>query len=112
MTTTEKLIDLIKENPKLPVVPMVHYEVIGDDYEVIGDDCGYWMGRIDSVRIDEYLIDSLGEQSLNWNDYEVSISARKYSKNNQVPCTVVYRNLDQDNWDAYTEEVWSSIEDF
>lgn len=50
MSETEKLIELIKQNPELSVVPMVYYEVVAED-------CGYWMGRIDSVRIDEYLID-------------------------------------------------------
>ena len=51
MSETEKLIELIKENPELPIVPMVYYEVVGEDY-------GYWMGKVDSVRIEEYLIDS------------------------------------------------------
>lgn len=32
------LLELVKENPDLPVVPMVDSEVVADDY-------GYWMGR-------------------------------------------------------------------
>ena len=31
MTKTEELLKLIKENPDLPVVPMVNDEVVGDD---------------------------------------------------------------------------------
>lgn len=34
----EQLIQLIKENPDLPVVPMVYYDVVNDEY-------GYWEGK-------------------------------------------------------------------
>ena len=33
----EELFRLIKENPELPIVPMV-------DAEIVADDCGYWIG--------------------------------------------------------------------
>ena len=49
MTDTEKLLKLIKENPDLPVVPMV-------DGEVCGDDSGWWLGRWGSAYIDEYYV--------------------------------------------------------
>lgn len=45
----EELFRLIRENPELPVVPMV------DSY-IIADDTGYWLGAFDSVRVDEYLL--------------------------------------------------------
>lgn len=44
-----KLLELVKENPSLPIVPMTHYEVCGGDY-------GYWMGEIQTVEIREYAI--------------------------------------------------------
>ena len=47
----EKLLQLIKENPDLPILPMVDGEVCG------GDDYNYWMGAWGRCCIDEYLID-------------------------------------------------------
>ena len=45
----DELFRLMRENPDLPVVPMV-------DAEICGDDCGYWLGNWGSVSVDEYLI--------------------------------------------------------
>ena len=45
----DELFQLMKENPDLPVVPMV-------DGEIAGDDCGYWMASWGAARVDEYLI--------------------------------------------------------
>lgn len=45
----EGLFKLIKENPDLPIVPMV-------DGEIPGDDCGYWQGAWGNAHIDEYLL--------------------------------------------------------
>lgn len=44
---TQKLIELIKENPDLPIIPMVYYEVVGEDY-------GSWVGRFSTCYVDEY----------------------------------------------------------
>ena len=41
---------LVKENPDLPIVPMVHYEVIG------GDDYSYWLGSFGKAVVGEYAI--------------------------------------------------------
>lgn len=49
MTNTEKLLELIKDNPELPIVPIV-------DGEIVGDDCDYWLGAWGNVQIDEYLM--------------------------------------------------------
>ena len=47
MTKTEELLKLIKENPDLPIVPMV-------DGEVVGDDCyRYWLGIFEGSKIEE-----------------------------------------------------------
>lgn len=47
---TKELLDLIKANPDLPVIPMV-------DYEVVCDDCStYWMGSWGNAQVDEYYI--------------------------------------------------------
>lgn len=45
---TSELLQLIKENPELPVIPMVSNEVCGD-YS------GYWEGEWGSACIDEFL---------------------------------------------------------
>lgn len=43
-----ELLELIKENPGLPVTPMVNYEIVGDDgYK-------YWVGSFGKARVTEY----------------------------------------------------------
>jgi hypothetical protein len=44
---SKELIKLIQENPELPIVPMV-------DYEVVGDDCHCWIGSWGKAIIEEY----------------------------------------------------------
>lgn len=44
---TEQLIQLIKENPELKVVPMVDSEVVAEDY-------GYWLGNFGFCEVGEY----------------------------------------------------------
>ena len=45
----EKLFELMRENPELPVVPMV-------DYEVVAEDSGRWLGSWGNCQIEEYVI--------------------------------------------------------
>lgn len=45
----EELFRLMRENPDLPVVPMV-------DGEILGDDSGYWLAGWGQARVDEYLV--------------------------------------------------------
>lgn len=51
-----KLIELVKENPELPIVPLTHYEVLGGD-------TGYWLGNIENVELKEYAINEWEEES-------------------------------------------------
>ena len=46
---TEKFLMLVKENPNLPIIPMVDSEVVADD--------GYssWLGSFGDCRIDSYV---------------------------------------------------------
>lgn len=46
---TEKLKELIKENPDLPIVPMVYYQVVGEDY-------GNWVGEFSTCYVGEYAL--------------------------------------------------------
>lgn len=45
----EELFKLMQENPELPVVAMVNWEIPGDD-------SGYWLGAWGSASVDEYLL--------------------------------------------------------
>lgn len=50
MSNIKELLKLVSENPDLPVVPMVDYEVVADD--------GYsrWLGSFGSVYVGEYAL--------------------------------------------------------
>ena len=43
-----KLLDLIKQNPELPILPMVDSEIVADDY------CAYWAASWGTARIDSF----------------------------------------------------------
>lgn len=46
---SEELLKLVAENPDLPVVPLVDYEVVGDSY-------WYWMGSFGRSEVGEYAL--------------------------------------------------------
>lgn len=46
---TEKFLKLVKENPEIPIVPMVNSEVVADA------DYGLWLGSFGDCRIDSYV---------------------------------------------------------
>ena len=45
---TKELLKLIKENPDLPVIPMVDSECVADDYSA------YWLGSWGRAEVTEY----------------------------------------------------------
>lgn len=49
MTNTQKLLQLATENPDLPIVPMVDYDVVGDGY-------GFWLGEFGHCEVGEYAL--------------------------------------------------------
>lgn len=53
-----KLVELIKTNPDLPIIPMVDAEIVGDDY-------GYWMGNWGRCEVTEYY---LGREKVHFKD--------------------------------------------
>lgn len=59
MTKSEELIKLIKENPCLPIVPMVDTEVVADD------SFGWWLGAWGSSEVTEYY---LGREGVHFKD--------------------------------------------
>lgn len=71
----EKLVRLAKENPNLPIIAMVHYDIVGDD--------GYcrWLGQFGYVKVGEYALygdrhfddrEEFKERYYNNNDEELS----------------------------------------
>ena len=49
----KELVNLVVENPDLPIIVMVHGEVCGDD-------CGYWLGHCGSASVE--LVGLIGER--------------------------------------------------
>lgn len=68
----EELFKLIAENPELPIVPMVYYEVVAED-------SGRWLGSWGSAYIGEYLI---GEDEIHFREdddmYEVEKAIEEF----------------------------------
>ena len=50
MSKTEEFIELLKQNPTLPVVPMVEGEVVADDMY------SYWLGSWGTSEVTEYYV--------------------------------------------------------
>lgn len=46
----QTLIDLVKENPELPIMPATHHEV------VCSDEHNYWLGEIEKVVVDYFYL--------------------------------------------------------
>lgn len=46
---TMKFLKLVKENPNLPIIPLVNYEVVCEDY-------GNWVGSFGSSFVGEYTL--------------------------------------------------------
>ncbi len=60
----EELFRLIKENPELPIVPMV-------DADIVCDDCDYWLGAWGRAEVDEYFISERAERVFYKSDGDV-----------------------------------------
>lgn len=54
-----ELLELIKENPDLPIAPMVDSEIVCDD------SCGRWMGSFGGSHVGEYI---MGEDKMYFRD--------------------------------------------
>ena len=93
MTKTEELLKLIRENPDLPVVPMV-------DSEVVADDGGYWLGAWGHCEVTEYY---LGEERIHFKDDD-----EEDVLNDLVGCRYGY---DKDGRDIYelSDEEWDKL---
>lgn len=87
MKKIDKLLKLIKENPYLPIVPMVDGEIAGDDYS-------YYVGKWGDSCIDEYFIE-LGHIFFKSDDdmYEVLEYIEDDIPESDEECRKLYENL-------------------
>lgn len=93
MNYTHELLQLIKEHPDLPIVPMV----AGD---IAADDDGYWAAAWGEATVDEYLIADRYERILFKSDYDMYevldlyLSPQKYdSLKDEAECRKEYDSL-------------------
>lgn len=99
MTKTEELLNLIRENPELPVIPLV-------DTDVVADDCySWWLGQWGYAKVTEYYI---GRDHIHIKDEDdeedvlVDMEGCKYS------CTQDGRDvydLSDEEWDALYKSI-------
>ena len=75
------LLELIQENPELPIMPMVETEVVG------GDEYNSWLGEWGKVCIDEW-----------WSDDE-AIYFRSEAEDRLIDDA-----MDSDEWEGMTDE--------
>lgn len=101
-----QLLDLIKENPHLPVVPMVDREVVADDT------WGYWLGSWGIASIerichgeeryffyDEHDMEDLVTEKKGWDWYDKATDDEVLEAYRSLPwikCIVVYIELPEE----------------
>lgn len=91
----EELFKLMQENPELSVVPMVDYEIIGEDY-------GRWLGEWGSSHIGEYLI---GEERVYFRDDDDPSEVERVLLE-QYGCDAYEAMSDEEADKAYAEMPW------
>lgn len=90
-----ELIQFVKDNPELEVVPMVDCDVIGDDYWM------YNMARFSRAEIDEYVISPYNDKMLFKSDDDVFDTLENYLSNEEYErlpddldgCRPIYNGL-------------------
>ena len=82
----EKLIELVKQNPDLPIIPATYYEVVQDDW-------GYWVGGIEDIRVDYFY---MGKER--WYAGEEEIRDFIYEKNESILEFDTYTNKQFDKF--------------
>lgn len=95
---TNKLLELVKENPDLPIIPMVNYEICSGDY-------GYWMASFSTCSVEEYMIDEwYGDGCVRFkSDDEEDTILEGIAEHKYGDCTNV------DNWkkaEDYLKTLW------
>lgn len=87
------LVALVRENPDLPIVPMVDSEVVADDY-------GYWMGKWGRCEVTEFY---LGRENVHFKDDD-----EEDVLNDLVGCKYSHDSHGRDIYDLSDEE-WDAL---
>lgn len=99
MTNIETLLTLIKENPDLPIVPLV-------DSEVVADDCySWWLGAWGRAEIKEYY---LGQEHIHFkgkDDEESVLCDMEGCKYSKTPDGRDVYDLTDEEWDALYKSI-------
>lgn len=84
----KKLIELVQQNPELPIIPATYYEVCAEDW-------GYWCGEISDVKVDYFYLDCdrwyAGESEI-MDQLEL-----EYDADESIP------EMNREEWDKYLE---------
>lgn len=92
---TKQLLDLIRENPDLPAIPMVKGEVVADDlYD-------YWMGGWGVSRVTEYYV---GRDKVHFKTDDVEDVL-----NDMQDCYYGCTKDGRDIYDDFTDEEWDEL---
>lgn len=80
MNNYKELLELVRQNPDLPVIPMVDGELCGDDY-------AWYVGSFGTARVGEYA--AYGEK---WYDDRDEFKEDYYGYNDDVLCAEFHYN--------------------
>lgn len=87
----KNLMKLIKEKPKLRIVPMVDSEIVGDDYS-------YWAGSFGDARLEEIWVD---DERIYFKDEDFEDLVEK--KRDNMADEEEFKNLTDEEFDKYAE---------
>lgn len=99
MNKTDELFKLIKDNPGLPIVPMV-------ESEIVADDCGsYWLGSWGTSKVTEYYC---GRERVHFKDDDMEdvlsdMDGCMYGMTEDG--RDIYDDLTDDDW----QEIWEAL---
>ncbi len=94
MTDSEKFLKLVRENPGLPIVPMVNEEVVADDCH------SWWMGEWGRSAVTEYYV---GREAVHFKDDD-----EEDVLNDMVGCRYSETKDGRDIYDLSDEE-WKEL---
>lgn len=95
MHGSKELLELIKENPDLPIVPMVDTEVVADDTSC------YWMGSWGRCYVTEYYV---GREHIHLKDDEIEEVLE-----DMAGCKYGQTKEGKDIWDDLSDEEWKNL---
>lgn len=104
VSNKEKLAKLILENPELPVLCMVEYEIVG------GDDCLRWMASLGESEIREYIF--YDDELLFWRDESEKMVDHIIEEDDEFCCLPSIEDAAEieKRFQAYRQEVRERVE--